>query len=256
MPKFCANLSMMFTEHPFMDRFAAAAKAGFKGVEFLFPYAEDAKAIRQALDDNGLTQVLFNSPPGDWEAGERGMAAVPGRNPEFRASFQQAVAYAAIIRPLRMHVMAGNAAGRGAQAAFMENLAWAAEQVPDQLLCIEPINNRDMPAYFLNRSDQAISVIEAIGAPNLGLQYDLYHAQIMEGDLSKRLERLIPYIFHIQIAGVPDRNEPDLGELNIWHLFDVLDDLGYQGWIGCEYRPEGKTEDGLAWFREAAGLED
>ncbi|MEM6663708.1 MAG: 2-oxo-tetronate isomerase [Pseudomonadota bacterium] len=249
MPKFCANLSMMFTEHPFLDRFGAAAEAGFKGVEFLFPYDQDAKAIRAELDKHKLFPVLFNSPPGDWEAGERGMAAVPGRNPEFRASFQQATTYAAIIRPGRLHVMAGNAAGRGAQAAFMENLAWAAEQVPNQLLCIEPINSRDLPAYFLNRSDQAIAVIEAIGAPNIGLQYDLYHAQISEGDLTRRLEKLIPYIFHIQLAGVPDRQEPDQGELNISHIFKVLEDLGYQGWIGCEYRPKGKTEDGLGWFK-------
>ena len=252
MPRFCANLSMMFTEHDFLDRFAAAAASGFSAVEYLFPYDHDAEDIRAALQNAGLHQALFNTPPGDWEAGERGMAAVPGRIPEFQESFEKALSYAAVLSPDRLHVMAGNAAGKGAQATYLENLGWAADRAPDQVLVIEPINTRDMPSYFLNRSDQAVGIIEAVGAPNLRLQFDLYHAQIMEGDLTRRLERLIDYIGHIQIAGVPDRHEPDKGELNIEHLFGVLDRLGYDGWVGCEYRPAGRTEDGLGWFRPYA----
>lgn len=253
MPRFAANLSMMFTEHAFLDRFAAAKAAGFEAVEYLFPYEHTAAEIRSALDDAGLEQALFNGPPGDWEAGERGMAAVPGRVPEFKASIEEALSYAGVLRPHRLHIMAGNAAGKGAQATYVENLGWAADQAPDQVFCIEPINTRDMPAYFLNRSDQAAAIIETVGAPNLKLQFDLYHAQIMEGDLTRRLERLIGHIGHIQIAGVPDRHEPEVGELNIEHLFGVLDRLGYDGWVGCEYRPAGDTVDGLGWFRTATG---
>jgi hydroxypyruvate isomerase len=149
--------------------------------------------------------------------------------------------------------MAGNAAGKSAQATYVDNLRWAAERAPEQTFVIEPINTRDMPAYFLNRSDQAVAIMEAVGAPNLKLQFDIYHAQIMEGDLTRRLERLIGHIGHIQIAGVPDRHEPDVGELNITHLFETLDRLGYDGWVGCEYRPAGRTEDGLGWFRAVTG---
>jgi len=252
MPKFCANLTMMFTEHNFIDRFSAAAEAGFKGVEYLFPYDFEPGQIEQKLRENDLTQVLFNAPPGDWEAGERGMAAIPGQMPEFRDSIETALEYIEIINPNCLHVMAGNAAGKGAQAMYMENLDWAARRVGEQVILIEPINTRDMPSYFLNRTDQAVGIIEAIGAPNLQLQLDLYHTQIMEGDLTRRLERLIGYIGHIQVAGVPDRHEPDTGELNIRHLFDVLDRLGYNGWVGCEYHPAGRTEDGLAWLTDLA----
>ena len=249
MLKFCANLTMMFTEHPFIERFAAAAAAGFQGVEYLFPYDFEPSQIQQQLKTNDLTQVLFNAPPGDWEAGERGLASIPGRMPEFRDSIETAMEYIEVLNPTRLHIMAGNAAGKGAQAMYMENLDWAARRVGNQVILIEPINNRDMPSYFLNRSDQAVGIIEAIGAPNLQLQLDLYHAQIMEGDLTRRLERLIGYIGHIQIAGVPARNEPDTGELNTRHLLDVLDRLGYDGWIGCEYNPAGRTEDGLGWMK-------
>ncbi|MEM1130454.1 MAG: 2-oxo-tetronate isomerase [Pseudomonadota bacterium] len=248
MPKFCANLSMLFNEHPFLDRFEAAARAGFRAVEFLFPYDYEATEVRDALKAAGLEMALFNAPPGDWEAGERGMAAIPGRMPEFRESFETALAYAEVLQPHALHIMAGNAAGKGAQAMYMENLEWAASRADHQKLTIEPINTRDMPSYFLNRSDQAIGIIEAIGAPNLQVQFDLYHAQIMEGDLTRRLERIIGYVGHMQIAGVPERHEPDTGELNILHMFDVMDRLGYNGWVGCEYRPAGRTEDGLGWF--------
>ena len=251
MPNFAANLSMMFTEHDFLDRFAAAKAAGFDAVEYLFPYAYPADALAAALDENALVQALFNSPPGDWEAGERGTAAIPGREREFQDTFAKALEYVATVKPRSLHVMAGNAAGKSAQATYIDNLGWAADQAGDLPLVIEPINSRDMPGYFLNRSDQAVAIIKTVGAANLRLQFDLYHAQIMEGDLTRRLERLMPYIGHIQIAGVPDRHEPDQGELNFPHLFSVLDALGYQGWVGCEYRPAGKTVDGLGWFRDA-----
>lgn len=253
MPRFAANLSMMFAERPFLDRFAAAAAAGFEGVEFLFPYEHEPQAIRDALDAAGLRQALFNCPPGDWAAGERGMAAIPGRESEFRESFAQALRYAEAIRPDRLHVMAGLTSGAQARAAYVANLRWAAEQAPDRVLVIEPINTRDIPGYFLTRSDEAVAVIEEVGAPNLRLQFDLYHAQIMEGDLTRRLERLMPLIEHIQIAGVPDRHEPDAGEVNFPHLFAELDRLGYDGWVGCEYRPAARTEDGLGWFARATG---
>lgn len=250
MPNFAANLSMMFNEHAFLDRFGAAKAAGFEAVEYLFPYEYDASQILSALSEANLKQALFNSPPGDWEAGERGMAAIPGRSREFQDMFERALEYADVLKPDAIHIMAGNAAGKSAQASYIDNLSWAAETAQEQLLVIEPINSRDMPGYFLNRSDQAVAIIETVGAPNLKLQFDLYHAQIMEGDLTRRLERLIPYIGHIQIAGVPDRHEPDSGELNLTHLFETLDRLEYAGWVGCEYRPAGKTLDGLGWFKQ------
>ncbi|MEL7467685.1 MAG: 2-oxo-tetronate isomerase [Pseudomonadota bacterium] len=254
MPKFAANLSMMFNEHDFLDRFAAASKCGFRGVEFLFPYDFDPSEIRAALDAHGLQQALFNAPPGDWQAGERGMSAIPGREQEFRDTFQQALEYAAVIGPGAIHVMAGNAAGKSAQATFVDNLSWAAEEAGDRVLVIEPINSRDMPSYFLNRSDQAMAIINTVGAPNLKLQFDLYHAQIMEGDLTRRMERLAQEIGHIQIAGVPERHEPDDGELNFSFLFEQMDALGYSGWVGCEYRPRGRTEDGLGWLQTVAEI--
>lgn len=253
MPRFAANLSMMFADRPFLDRFAAAAASGFEGVEFLFPYEHEAADVRAALDAAGLKQALFNCPPGDWNDGERGMSAIPGREAEFRESFVTALRYADALGPDRLHVMAGNIRGPEARRTYIENLRWAAGQAGDRTLVIEPINTRDMPDYFLNRSDDAVSVIEEVGAPNLKLQFDLYHAQIMEGDLTKRLEKLMPVIGHVQIAGVPDRHEPDEGELNFPHLFEALDRLGYDGWVGCEYRPAGRTEDGLGWFRRATG---
>jgi len=241
----------MFTERSFMERFDAAAAAGFEAVEFLFPYAHSAVEIRGALDRNGLEMALFNAPPGDWEAGERGLASLVGREAEFRDSIARALDYAALLRPGRIHIMAGLAEGAAARETFIANLAHAAERAGDQRLCIEPINSRDMPGYHLNNSTDALAVLDAVGAANIGLQFDLYHAQIMEGDLTRRLERLMPRIAHIQIAGVPERHEPDSGEVDYPHLFGVLDRLGYDGYVGCEYRPAGRTEDGLRWFREA-----
>ncbi|HUS55339.1 MAG TPA: 2-oxo-tetronate isomerase [Thermohalobaculum sp.] len=251
MPRFAANLSMMFTEHPFMERFDAAAAAGFEAVEFLFPYAYSAIEIRGALDRNGLGMALFNARPGNWEADERGLASLAGREAEFRDSIDQALEYAAILRPGRLHIMAGLAEGAAARATYIANLAHAAARAGDQRLCIEPINTRDMPGYHLNNSTDALTVLDAVGAANLGLQFDLYHAQIMEGDLTRRLEAMMPRIAHIQIAGVPDRHEPDVGEVNFPHLFGVLDRLDYDGFVGCEYWPKGRTEDGLGWFQEA-----
>ena len=249
MSRFAANLSMMFTEHPFMARFDAAAAAGFEAVEFLFPYAHSAVEIRGALDRNGLELALFNAHPGDWGAGERGLASLAGREAEFDDSVTQALDYAMLLRPGRIHIMAGLAQGAAARPTYIANLAHAAERAGDQRLCIEPINNRDMPGYHLNNSTDALAVLDAVGAANLGLQFDLYHAQIMEGDLTRRLESLISRIAHIQIASVPDRHEPNAGEVNFPHLFAVLDRLGYDGFVGCEYRPAARTEDGLAWLR-------
>ncbi|PLX39003.1 MAG: hydroxypyruvate isomerase [Hyphomicrobiales bacterium] len=250
MPRFAANLSMMFTERPFMERFAAAAEAGFEAVEYLFPYEHDAAAIRAELDSNGLTQALFNLPPGNWDEGERGLAALPGREGQFAASLDTALAYAEVIGVPRLHAMAGIASGEDARAAYIANLKLAAEKAAERglTLLIEPINTRDMPGYHLSRTDDALAVIDAVGAANLRLQLDLYHCQIMEGDLARHIERLLPFVDHIQIAGVPDRHEPDLGEVNYPYLFDRLDELGYDGWIGCEYRPRDRTENGLGWF--------
>lgn len=248
MPRFAANLSMMFTEHPFLARFDAAARAGFEAVEFLFPYEFAATEIRAALDRNGLAMALFNAPPGDWAAGERGLASLAGREAEFRAGFARALDYAAVLEPGRIHVMAGISAGVEARALYVENLRWACEAAGAHRLCIEPINSRDMPGYHLATSTDAVTVLHAVGAGNLGLQFDLYHAQIMEGDLTRRLETLMPQISHIQIAGVPERHEPDTGEVAFEHLFEVMDRLDYNGFVGCEYRPAGRTEDGLGWF--------
>ena len=253
MPRFAANLSMMFTERPFLERFDAAAAAGFGAVEFLFPYSHPAADIRAALDRSGLELALFNTPPGDWEAGERGTASLPGREAEFRDSVALALDTAAVLQPGRIHVMAGIAKGQEARAVYIANLAHAAATAGAQGLCIEPINSRDMPGYHLNTSADAVAVLDAVGAANLGLQFDLYHAQITEGDLTRRLEALMPRIAHIQIAGVPDRHEPDGGEVNYPHLFGVLDRLGYDGFVGCEYRPAGRTEDGLGWFARVGG---
>lgn len=255
MPRFAANLSMMFTEHPFMERFAAAAAAGFTGVEYLFPYDHDPAAIRAALGALGLQQALFNAYPGDWEAGERGLAALPGREADFRAAMERTLEFAEIIDPSRIHVMAGLAEGAAARETYIANLAAACAMAPDRRFVIEPINSRDMPGYHLATSADAIAVIEKVGAPNLALQFDLYHAQIMEGDLTRRIEALAPRIEHVQVAGVPDRHEPDTGELAFEHLMAVLDRVGYDGWVGCEYRPAGRTEDGLAWLRRGPAAE-
>ncbi len=260
MPRFAANLSMLYNEHAFLDRFAAAAADSFSAVEFLFPYAFTAPELAARLADHGLTQVLFNGPPGDWERGERGTACLPGREDEFKRGIAQALQYAAALHCPRVHVMAGLAPAGGERAARqapdLANLAWAAAQAAPQGIdvVIEPINTRDIPGFFLNRQDQAHAVVAAVGAPNLKVQMDLYHCQIVEGDLAKKLERYLPTgaVGHLQIAGVPERHEPDVGEINHPYLFDLIDRLGYTGWIGAEYRPRittaGGTSAGLAWF--------
>jgi len=253
MPRFAANLSMLFTEYDFLERFAAAASAGFSGVEYLFPYAYEAETLRSSLADNGLTQVLFNLPPGDWEGGERGIAALPGREEEFRASVATALCYAQILDCPRLHVMAGivppEADVNLCRETYIDNLRYAAVEFSkfNKTLLIEPLNLRDNPGYLLSRQETAAEICAQVGTPNIKVQFDFYHCQIAQGDLTRTLEALFPLLGHIQIAGVPDRHEPDSGEINYPWLFQRIDSLGYDGWIGCEYRPRGKTRDGLAW---------
>ncbi|SFU72448.1 2-oxo-tetronate isomerase [Halomonas korlensis] len=256
MIRLAANLSMLFPEHGFLDRFAAAAEAGFRGVEYLFPYAYAPEPLRAALDDAGLEQVLFNLPPGDWEAGERGIASLPGREAEFRDSVVEALRYAEVLGCPRVHAMAGllppdaDADTRVAHhTTYVENLRFAASEAAKvgREVLIEPINTRDMPRFFLSRQAHALAVLEAVGADNLRLQFDLYHCQIMEGDLIRHLERQFARVAHVQIAGVPERHEPDVGEIHYPALFERLEGLGYRGWIGCEYRPAAGTREGLGW---------
>jgi hydroxypyruvate isomerase len=256
MPRFAANLTMMFTEVPFARRFAAAAAAGFDAVEFLFPYDHSPEDVAAWLKDSKLRNVLFNLPPGNWEAGERGIASLPGREAEFQAGVATALTYAKALGTPRLHVMAGllpEGADRNAcLERYVDNLRYAARQLAQHglTLLIEPINGRDMPGYLLQTQAEAHAVRERVGEANLKVQMDLYHAQIMGGDLSATLRRHIGHVGHIQVAGVPDRHEPDQGELNVKHLFGLLDELGYEGWVGCEYRPLGTTQDGLQWLRE------
>ncbi len=253
MPRLAANLSMMFNEVPFLDRFDAAAKAGFKAVEFLFPYEYPAAELKRRLDANGLKQVLFNMPPGDWAKGERGTASLPGRQAEFREGVKKALDYADALDCRLMHCMAGiPPAGTPfgtAAAMFAANVAWAGEQAQaaGARLCLEPINHRDMPGFHLNTMAQAAGVIAAIGADKVGLQFDIYHCQTTEGDITKRMELHLPIIAHMQLADVPARNEPGTGEIGWPFVFRRVDELGYQGWIGCEYRPAADTVAGLAW---------
>jgi hydroxypyruvate isomerase len=259
MPKFAANLSMMFNEVPFPARFAAAAAAGFRGVEFLFPYELPAREVARLLADARLDNALFNLPPGDWAAGERGLASLPGREADFRASVEVAIEYALALGTSTLHAMCGlvpaGADHAAHRAVYIANLRHAARELArhGRTLVIEPINPRDMPGYFLSRQDDAHAIREAVGEPNLKVQMDLYHAQIVEGDLAVKLRRHVADIGHVQIAGVPDRHEPDEGEVNYPYLFRLLDELGYRGWVGCEYRPRGRTEDGLGWLRKVAG---
>jgi len=265
MPRFAANLSMLYNEHVFLDRFAAAAQDGFSAVEYLFPYALKAQELRQRLQDNGLQQVLFNAPPGDWDAGERGLACVPGRQAEFREGFARALDYAAALSCPRVHVMAGIAPpsidAATLQATYETNLQWAADvaRPAGVEVLIEPINTRDMPGYFLNHQATAHQIVQRLGAPNLKVQFDLYHCQVMEGDLANKIRHYLPTgrVGHMQIAGVPERHEPLVGELNYDYLFDTIDAVsaqcGWDGWIGCEYRPArgavpGGTSQGLDWL--------
>ena len=246
---------MMFNEVPFLDRFSAAAACGFKGVEFLFPYEHAPRDVAAALEDGKLTQALFNLPPGDWASGERGMAAIPGREREFAESIDLAIEYAGALRCQRVHVMAGllpaDATIEDCERVYESNLRLAASRLAQRRLeaVIEPINHRDIPNYFLNTTRQATAVMERIGAPNLKLQLDLYHAQITEGDLVHHVRDLAGRYTHVQIAGNPDRNEPDAGEVNYPYVLEQLDATGYAGWVGCEYRPKNGTREGLGWAR-------
>ena len=258
MPKFAANLSMMYAEHAFADRFAAAAADGFTAVECMFPYALAADELAAHIQRHGLRQVLFNLPPGDWDAGERGLAALPGRETEFAASIDTALRYALASGCRKLHVMAGvvpanaSAAERCAMhRCYVANLRRAARAMAPHgiTLLIEPINTRDMPGYLLSQQQHAHDVVAEVGEPNLQVQMDLYHCQVMEGDLATRLRQYIAGVGHIQIAGVPGRHEPDDGEINYPFLFDLLDELGYTGHIGCEYRPRAGTSAGLGWWR-------
>ena len=262
MPRFAANLSLLYSEFDFLDRFEAAAKDGFKAVEFLFPYAFDVREIAARLKANDLQQVLFNAPPGDWDAGERGLACLPAREAEFQSGLGRALDYAAALNCPRIHVMAGllpaGSTATDLQTTYTERLRWAAKQAAGcgVEILIEPINTRNMPGYFLNRQDQAHAVLLEVGAPNLKVQMDLYHCQIVEGDVATKLRQYLPTgsVGHIQIAGVPERHEPDLGEINYPYLFTLIDELGYSGWIGCEYHPArgaqpGGTSAGLSWLK-------
>ena len=255
MPRFAANLSMMFQDVGFLDRFDMAARAGFAGVEFLFPYDHPPEAIAERLARNRLSLALFNSVPGDWAGGERGLAALPGREQEFRDGVDQAIRYAKATQCKLVHTMAGLwPEGRDRAAAervYTENLRWAADRLADAGLTavIEPINTRDIPGYFLNYTGQAMQIIERVGRPNLKLQLDLYHVQIMEGDLASKVRALAGHYPHVQIAGNPGRHEPDVGEIHYPFLFGLLDEIGYAGWIGCEYRPKGDTVSGLGWAK-------
>jgi hydroxypyruvate isomerase len=255
MPRYDANLTMLFGEVAFLDRFEAAARAGFTAVEYLFPYDYDKVELRRRLNAHGLVQALHNLPAGNWSAGERGIACHPDRTAEFAEGVDRAIEYATALGCGQVNCLAGivpaGVSLEEARATFVRNLRLAAGTLASAgvRLLIEPINTRDIPGFFLSRTAQALEVIEAVGSPNLLLQYDVYHMQIMEGDLSTTLERHISRIGHIQIADPPGRHEPGTGEINYDFLLGHLDRLGYAGWVGLEYKPAGRTEDGLAWMR-------
>lgn len=255
MPRFAANLSMMFTEWEFLDRFAAAADQGFTAVEFLFPYAYAPDDIAERLSRHGLTQALFNLPPGNWDGGERGLASLPGREVEFRASLERALPYAKATGVKRLHLMSGHGDRNNPETVerYLKSIRLACETfAPHGIdILLEPLNGRDMPGYLLNDFEFARQLIGTLALPNLRLQYDIYHRQILHGDVMKSLEGMMPIIGHIQTASVPMRNEPGTGELDDGRIFRHLDQLGYHGYVGCEYRPAGRTADGLAWLRQA-----
>ena len=255
MNKFSANLGWLFTEHEFLDRFAAAALAGFKGVEFASPYELSAKELAWRLDDNGLEMVLFNLPFGNFAKGERGLACLPHRKREFRDGLKHALEYADSLNCKRINALAGIAPEGVALfvlwETLAENLAFAAEALAKQniTLVVEPINRFDMPGFFLNTSADGLRAIAAAGHPNIKLQYDIYHMQRMEGELANSLKRLMPVIGHMQLADNPGRHEPGTGEINYTYLLRLIAELGYQGWIGCEYTPSFRTEDSLGWMK-------
>ncbi|THC45743.1 hydroxypyruvate isomerase [Massilia sp. Mn16-1_5] len=259
MPRFAANLTMLFTELPFLERFGAAAAAGFKGVEYLFPYAVEAGALAEQLDRHRLVQVLHNLPAGDWAGGERGIACLPGRETEFRDGVGRAIEYARVLGCGQLNCLAGiapaNADDDAVRAVFVDNLRFAAARLKEAgiRLLVEPVNTRDIPGFYLNRTDQAIALIDEVGSDNLFLQYDIYHAQRMEGEIGNTVARHLARIGHIQLADNPGRGEPGSGEINYPWLFRHIDQLGYEGWIGCEYKPATTTQAGLGWMKALAG---
>ena len=253
MPKFAANLTMLFNELPFLDRFEAAAKADFKAVEFLFPYAWPAQEIKQRLDAHGLTLVLHNLPAGNWEAGERGIACHPDRVEEFRAGVATAISYAKALGVGQLNCLAGKAPADVSETSLREtlvaNLRFAAAELKQAglRLLIEPINTFDIPGFYLTGTAQAVALLDEVGADNAFVQYDIYHAQRMEGELAATMQKQLGRIGHIQLADNPGRNEPGTGEINYPFLFSHLDRIGYDGWIGCEYKPATTTQAGLGW---------
>jgi len=255
MPKLAANLTMLFSEVPFLDRFEPAARAGFKGVEYLFPYDHPAPALKQKLRDHGLTQVLHNLPAGNWAGGERGVACLPDRVDEFKAGVDRAIEYARALECDRVNCLAGilpkGVSPDAARETFTSNLRYAAPRLAEAgiKLLIEAINTRDLPGFFLSNTRQAVDVIEAVGSDNLFVQYDIYHMQIMEGHLAKTIEAHLPRIAHMQLAEVPGRHEPGTGEIDYGFLLDFIDRTGYDGWIGCEYIPKAGTVEGLGWTK-------
>jgi hydroxypyruvate isomerase len=256
MPRFSANLSMLFAEHEFLDRFDAAARAGFKAVEYVGPYDHAPEVVAARLKKNGLSQVLFNLPPGDWGKGERGIAVLPDRIDEFRKSVDTAIIYAKGLNCPQVNCLAGIAPldvdFRALEEVFIENLKFAADRLEKAgiRLLIEAINTRDIPGFFLNTSRQALDIIDRVGSENLYFQYDIYHMQVMEGDLARTIEANLGRIAHIQLADNPGRNEPGTGEINYPFLYEHLDRIGYSGWVGAEYKPKAGTEAGLGWFRQ------
>jgi len=255
MPKFAANLTMLFTELPFLERFKAAADAGFAAVEFLFPYEYRKSDLIAALKDNGLTLVLHNLPAGNWAGGERGIACHPDRAADFRAGVDRAIEYATALDCPQVNCLAGilpeGTAREAAEAVLTANLRYAADRLEAAKigLLLEPVNSRDIPGFFVDRPSYGLKIISATGSKNLKLQYDIYHAQVMEGDLANTIERNLARIGHIQLADNPGRHEPGTGEINYPYLFRRIDGLGYTGWIGCEYKPMGETAEGLSWLK-------
>ncbi len=256
MTKLCANLTMLYNEVDFMDRFELAAKDGFEGVEYLFPYAFDANEIAARLKDNGLSQVLHNLPAGNWDAGERGIAVLPDRINEFRKGVEQAIEYASVLGCDQINCLAGitpvDVDSEELRTVFLENIDYAASKLKAAgiSLLIEAINTRDIPGFYVNGTAQTADIIAATGNDNVFVQYDIYHMQIMEGDIAPTIEHYLPLIKHIQLADNPGRHEPGTGEINYPFLFDFIDGLAYSGWIGCEYKPAATTREGLSWAKK------
>lgn len=259
MPRFAANLTLLFTELPFLERFGAAAQAGFEAVELLFPYGYDKDALAGQLRRHRLVQALHNLPPGDWEAGERGIACHPDRIGEFRQGVARAIEYATALECRQLNCLAGiaptGASAQQVRATLVDNLRFAAAELGRAgiRLLVEPINIFDMPGFYLNRTAQAIDLLDEVGSDNLFLQYDIYHAQRMEGELGNTIARYLPRIAHMQLADNPGRHEPGTGEINYGWLLRHIDRLGYEGWIGCEYRPAAGTQAGLGWMQALGG---